>query len=420
MSTQPQVRIPDHVPPELVRDFSYWTSPGMGREPGGNPQAALSRLHAEAPPVFYAPVNTYDGHGTWVFTRAEDQREILQNAETFSSNRGIFKAALGEDLPMIPLEVDPPDHQMYRALLNPLLSPRRVDALEERARARAVGLIEGFRAKGGCEVMNDFAFPFAVGVFLQFLGLPDQRRDEFLGWADQQFHGTLEQRREAMRTVVAFMRGLIEERKRAPTGDFVSFLLGAEVQDRALTDREILGIAVLLFEAGLDTVAAAIGFDLNHLAVHPQDQQRLRDDPELVKPAVEELFRAYSTILVLRRAVRDYDFKGLKIKAGDFVSCPTMVANRDPLEFPDPDRIDLARDNNRHTAFAYGPHRCLGSHLARRELVIGLQEFLARIPRFRIREGTLPITYGGHVFGIEDIQLAWDPQAPVDGGEAAP
>lgn len=408
MSTQNSVRIPDHVPRELIRDFSYWTSPGMQREPGGNPQAALSSLHAEAPPVFYAPVNTYDGHGTWVVTRAEDQREILQNAATFSSNRGIFKAALGEDLPMIPLEVDPPDHQMYRALLNPLLSPKRVDELEARARSRAVGLIEGFRHKGGCEVMGDFAFPFAVGVFLQFLGLPDERRDEFLGWADQQFHGTVEERRNAMRTVVEFMRGLIEERKREPADDFVGFLLRAKVQDRVLTDREVLGIAVLLFEAGLDTVAAAIGFDLNHLAVHQQDQQRLRGDPELVKPAVEELFRAYSTILVLRRAVKDCEFKGLTIKAGDYVSCPTMVANRDPREFPDPNHIDLARENNRHTAFAYGPHRCLGSHLARRELVIGLQEFLARIPVFKIREGTQPITYGGHVFGIENIQLAWD------------
>nr|WP_273544243.1 cytochrome P450 [Luteimonas saliphila] len=222
-----------------------------------------------------------------------------------------------------------------------------------------------------------------------------------------------------MRTVVDFMRGLIEERKRAPTDDFVSFLLGAKVQDRALNDREVLGIAVLLFEAGLDTVAAAIGFDLNHLALHRDDQRRLREDPELIKPAVEELFRAYSTISPVRRAVRDFELGGLTIKAGDYVSCPTMLANRDPQEFPDPERIDLARESNRHTAFAYGPHRCLGSHLARRELIIGLQEFLARIPTFRIREGTAPITYGGYVFGIEDLQLAWDPDAAADPAEDA-
>ncbi|MBP7338460.1 cytochrome P450 [Niveispirillum sp.] len=404
---QAQPVIPNHVPPHLVRDFSYWKTPGMAPTPNGNPQAALSFVHREGPPLFYAPANTYDGRGTWVVTRAEDQRRILQNPEVFSSNRGIFMAALGEDLPMVPLEKDPPDHQMYRALLNPLLSPKRVDAMEAGARERAVRLIEGFKDKGSCEIMNDFAFPFAVGVFLQFLGVSDDRRDEFLGWANDQFHGTLDQRLNAMRTVVNFMKGLIDLRKREPAEDFVGFLLKADVQGRPLTDKEILGIAVLLFEAGLDTVAAAVGFDLYHLARHPDDQQRLRDDRDLIKPAVEEFFRAYSTIQMLRKAVKDYDFDGIMIKAGDLVSCPTMIANRDPAEFPDPDRIDLARDNNRHTAFAYGPHRCLGSHLARRELIIGLEEFLARIPTFRIKQGTAPVTYGGYVFGIENLVLDW-------------
>ncbi|HYE49653.1 MAG TPA: cytochrome P450 [Azospirillaceae bacterium] len=400
-------RVPDHVPPELVREFSIFTGPGMKPTPGGNPQAALGFVHRDGPPIFYAPVNTIDGRGTWVVTRAEDQRAILQNAEVFSSNRGIFKAALGEDLPMIPLEVDPPDHQLYRGLLNPLLSPRRVDAMEAGARERAVRLIEGFRETGGCEVMHDFAFPFAVGVFLQFLGVSDDRRDEFLAWADQQFHGTLEQRLAAMRAVVDFMKELVALRRREPADDFVGFLLQARIQDRPLTDKEVLGIATLLFEAGLDTVAAAIGFDLYHLATHPDDQRRLREDRDLVKPAVEEFFRAYSTVQMTRRAVRDFEYKGVPFKAGDLVSCPSMIANRDPAEFPDPDRIDIARDNNRHTAFAYGPHRCLGSHLARRELVVGLEEFLGRIPTFRIREGTAPITCGGYVFGIENVVLDW-------------
>lgn len=400
--------VPDHVPPSLVRDFSYFRGPEMEPTPCGHPQAALSFVHREGPAIFYAPNNTYDGRGTWVFTKAEDQRAVLNNTEVFSSNRGIFKAALGEDLPMVPLEVDPPDHMKFRALLNPLLSPKRVDAMEAGARERAVRLIEGFKAKGTCEVMNDFAFPFAVGVFLQFLGVSDDRRDEFLGWANEQFHGTLEQRLNAMRTVVNFMKSLIALRRREPTDDFVSFLLAAEVEGRPLTDKEILGVAVLLFEAGLDTVAAAVGFDLYHLATHPEDQQRLRDDKDLIKPAVEELFRAYSTIQMLRTAVRDFEYKGIPIRTGDLISCPTMIANRDPAEFPDPDRIDLARDNNRHTAFAYGPHRCLGSHLARRELIVGLEEFLARIPTFRLKAGSSPITYGGYVFGIENLDLAWD------------
>ena len=398
--------VPEHVPAELVRDFSYFTGPGMCPMPGGDPQGALSGLH-DGPAVFFAPNNTYDGYGTWVFVRAEDQRRVLQDAETFSSRRRIFEKALGYDLPTIPLEVDPPEHGPYRSLLNPLLSPKRVMAMETANRARAVELIDGLKEKGSCEVMEDFAFPFAVGVFLEFLGLPQSRRQEFLGWADKQFHGTPAERAEAIRTVIAFMSELVDLRRREPADDFMTFVVQAKINGRAMSDKEAIGMGALLFVAGLDTVAAAIGFNFRYLADHPEEQERLRADPSGVTLAVEELLRAFPTVLMTRIAARDTEFDGIIIKAGDRVSCPSMVANRDPTEFPDPNRIDLTRENNRHVAFAYGPHRCLGSHLARRELVIAMEEWLARLPSFRIKDGTAPTTYGGHVFGIEDLQLAW-------------
>jgi cytochrome P450 len=404
--------VPDHVPAELVRDFSYWTSPGMAPERDGDPQGALAALH-DGPPIFYAPNNTYDGYGTWVIVRAEDQRRILQDAETFSSRRKLFEKALGEDLPTIPLEIDPPEHGGYRSLLNPLLSPKRVMAMEEANRARAIELINALKDRGRCEVMRDFAFPFAVGVFLDFLGLPQSRRDEFLGWADKQFHGTPEERGEAIRTVIGFMRELVALRRREPADDFMTFVVRATVAGRPMNDREAIGMGALLFVAGLDTVAAAIGFNFRYLAENPEAQARLRADPSGVILAVEELLRAFPTVLMTRIAARDTEFDGIFIKAGDRISCPSMVANRDPAEFPNPNSIDLERENNRHVAFAYGPHRCLGSHLARRELVIAMEEWLARIPPFRVAEGTAPLTYGGHVFGIEDLTLAWDKQGAV-------
>jgi cytochrome P450 len=314
---------------------------------------------------------------------------------------------LGEDLPMVPLEIDPPHHGGYRQLLNPLLSPKRVEVLAPGARERAVQMIESLKVKGSCEALNEFAFPYAVGIFLQFLGLPDERLMEFVGWANAQFHGTPEERVVAMRKVVDFMKELLEARKKQPVDDFVSFLITAQVEGRSLTDKEILGISTLLFEAGLDTVAAALGFGLYHLATHPEDQAKLRARPELIKSTLEEFLRAYSTTQLIRRAVKDVEFEGVQMKAGDFVSCASMIANRDPREFPNPDKVDLEREGNRHVAFAYGPHRCLGSHLARRELAIGFEEFLARIPSFRIKPGTAPITYGGHVFGIENLVLDW-------------
>jgi cytochrome P450 len=166
-------------------------------------------------------------------------------------------------------------------------------------------------------------------------------------------------------------------------------------------------MGVLIFVAGLDTVAAALGFDFNYLARHPDHQQKLRDDPSLIPDAAEELLRAYSTVHMVRVATRDVELEGVHIKAGDRVSCATMIANRDPHEFPDPDRIQFEREGNRHVAFAYGPHRCVGSHLARREIVIGLEEWLSRVPPFRIKEGTAPLVHGGTVFGIQELHISW-------------
>jgi cytochrome P450 len=400
--------IPKHVPARLVSDFNFYDSPGMTPTPMGDPQAATSALHA-GPPVFYAANNTRNGEGTWVVVRAEDQRRVLQDGVTFSSNRNIFSSALGEDWPLIPLEVDPPEHGVWRSLLNPLLSPKRVMAMEPVVRQRAVELIERIKARGdSCDVMNDFCLPFAVSIFLQFLGISPDRLTEFVGWAMDLLHGTPEKRTEAARTVVAYLDDLQALRRREPTEDFMSFVTQADVQGRKMTQQEVRAMSVLLFIAGLDTVAAALGFDLYYLARHPDDQALLRAEPARLLLATEELLRAYPTVTPVRRATRNIELNGAPIKAGDLVACPAMTANRDPAEFAEPDRIDLAREDNRHVAFAYGPHRCLGSHLARREIVIGLEEWLARIGPFRIKEGTTPITHGGFVFGVEELVLAWN------------
>ncbi|MDK1378127.1 MULTISPECIES: cytochrome P450 [unclassified Sinorhizobium] len=391
----------------MVRDFSLFTSPGMGPTPNGDPHAAVACAH-DAPPIFYSPNNTRDGRGTWVITRAKDQRRVLHDTATFSSHRSIFASALGENWPMIPLELDPPAHGVFRSLLNPLLSPKRVIVLEPAIRERAVALIDGISAAStSCDVMKDFAFPFAVSIFLSFIGLPDERLDTFVGWGKDLLHGEGIKRTAAARTIVAFIDDLAAMRRKEPADDFMTFVVEAKVDGRLLTDEEVRGIGVLVFVAGLDTVATAIGFDLAYLARNPKDQQLLRREPDRIVLAAEELLRAYSTVQMIRVAKKDIDFEGAPIRKGDYISCATMIANRDPAEFANPNTIDLAREDNRHTAFAYGPHRCLGSHLARREIVIGLEEWLSRIPDFRIKEDTAPITYGGHVFGIENLILAW-------------
>ncbi len=399
--------VPDHVPPEMVRDFSLFTSPGMQRMPNGDPHAAVACLH-DGPAIFYSPNNTRDGRGTWVITRAKDQRRLLQDTATFSSHRSIFASALGQNWPMIPLELDPPAHGVFRSLLNPLFSPKRVMVLEPAIRERAVSLIDRIcEASTSCDVMRDFAFPFAVSIFLGFLGLADEQLDVFVGWGKDLLHGDNVKRTAAALSIVAFIDELAAMRRKEPADDFMTFAVEAQVDGRPLTDEEVRGIGVLLFVAGLDTVATAIGFDLAHLARNREDQRLLRSEPDRIGLAAEELLRAYSTVQMIRVATRDIDFDGAPIRKGDYVSCATMISNRDPAEFESPNTIDLGREDNRHTAFAYGPHRCLGSHLARREIVISLEEWLSRIPDFRIKEGTAPITYGGHVFGIENLIVDW-------------
>jgi cytochrome P450 len=401
--------IPPHVPTEMIGEFNFFSSPGMTPTPFGNPQQVTSRLHA-GPPIFYASPGTRGGEGAWVIVRAEDQRRVLQDTQTFSSHRRIFSGGVGEDWPLIPLELDPPQHSAFRNLLNPLLSPRRVLAMEPVVRARAVDFIDAISSKGtSCDFMSDFAFPFAVSIFLQFLGISTDRLWEFVSWGHDSLHGTPEARTVANRKVIAMMDELAEARRQAPTDDFMSFLVGAEVEDRKLAEQEVRAVSVLLFGAGLDTVAVALGFDLYHLAQFPADQQRLRENPRDILRASEELLRAYSTVTPIRVATRDVELLGAPVRKGDLVACPTMVANRDPQEFAAPDRVDFQREECRHAAFAYGPHRCMGSHLARREIVIGLEEWLARIPPFRIKDGTAPVAAGGFVFGVENLILDWSP-----------
>jgi len=400
--------IPDHVPPAMVGTFNFYTSPQMGQTPMGDPQAATSVLHA-GPPIFYAPENTRNGEGTWVVVRAEDQRKVLQDGVTFSSNRRIFSSALGEDWPLIPLEIDPPEHGMWRSLLNPLLSPKRVMALEPAVRQRASELIEQIKARGNsCDVMNEFCFPFAVSIFLQFLGIGSENLTMFVDWALDLLSADPVKRPAAARRFIAWLDDLQALRRREPTDDFMTFVTQADIDGRKMTEQEVRAMSVLLLIGGLDTVAAALGFDFYYLARTPADQALLRAEPARLVLAVEELLRAYPTVTPVRRATVDTQIAGALIKAGDLVACPSMTANRDPAEFSNPDTIQLDREDNRHVAFAYGPHRCLGSHLARREVQIGLEEWLARIGPFRIKQGTQPITHGGFVFGVENLFLEWD------------
>jgi cytochrome P450 len=201
---------------------------------------------------------------------------------------------------------------------------------------------------------------------------------------------------------------VIEERRATPgDGDLVTAVTQMKVDGRPLTDEETMGIVFLLFIGGLDTVTSSLGFHFRYLAENRDDQNQLRSDHSLIPDAVEELFRAFPVVTTSRVATQDTELAGVHIKLGDTVTTSTLLSTRDPDEFPEPNKIDLARTPNRHNAFAFGVHRCLGSHLARREIVIALEEALRRLPPFRIKAGTEIETVGGGVISMKSLPLEW-------------
>jgi cytochrome P450 len=245
-----------------------------------------------------------------------------------------------------------------------------------------------------------------VGIFLDLMGLPKESMGQFLEW-EALIMRNKQTRAAAMQQVSVYLQDLITLRRANPTDDLITFAVTAKVDDRLLTDDEVIGICVLLFIAGLDTVTSSFAFHFRHLAEHPEDQNSLRKDNSLIPGAVEELFRAYAVVNTNRYATRDVDFAGVQMKKGDNVTCSTILASRDPREFDNPNQVDFTRNPNLHNAFSYGPHRCLGSHLARREIIAGIEEWLRAIPPFRVRPGATINAHGGGVFSLESLPLVW-------------
>jgi cytochrome P450 len=399
----PAYDVPDHVPAELVQFFDFRT--GLG----GCPHEVVSRLHA-GPRIFYSPVSHQQrastGHGAWVVTKAEDIRYVLQNPDIFSSAAPRSHAA-GETWKLIPLEVDPPEHGKYRTLLNPLFSPKALKSLDEPIRNWAVELIDTVVGQGECDFVRDFAEMYPIGIFLDLLGLPRTELPRFRTWVDVIVHDA-GRRGEIMQTLKAYLEGVIDDRMATLGGDdLISQVTRMKIEDRDLSREEMAGIVFLLFIGGLDTVVNSLSFHFRYLAEHPEDQSRLRADPGMIPDAVEEMFRAFPVVTTSRLVTRDTELAGVALRAGDMVTTSTLLSTRDPDEFANPGVVDITRSPNRHNAFAFGPHRCLGSHLARREIVIALEEWMRRVPTFAIREGATITAAGGGVMGIDTLPLVW-------------
>ena len=351
--------------------------------------------------------------GWWVFTSYDMVREALQTPEVFSS-RAVQVDAPVHDHAWIPLELDPPDHTKYRQLLAPAFTPARTREMEPMIRTACRAAVERVAKGDGCEFMGEFATQFPTGVFQTLLGIPSGRNDEFVSWVQDLFHGeSPEVRQRGQESIYAFFGEIIRSQQEAPGDNLIGFIVGSKIDGRDVTYDELLEMAFVLFIAGHDTVPNQLGYVFRHLAAHPEDRRRLLAEPQLMEPALEEFLRHYTISAPGRYVATDMDFHGCPLAAGDRVVLNTMSANRDSARFPDGDTFVIDRKANPHYAFGGGPHRCLGSHLARAELRIAIEEWHLAIPDYRIAEGATISDHGG-VLGIDALPLLFG-SSPTEG-----
>jgi cytochrome P450 len=347
-----------------------------------------------------SPVVSLEGMMTHVLTTKDAAMEAFHRPEVFSSAATIDTLPLGSVRPLIPLQIDPPEHVKYRKILDPLFAPRAMAALEEPVAALVNDLIDRFVDRGECDFSAEFSVPLPSQVFLTLLGLPRSDLDRFLAMKDgiirpdhvvgkpRENPETLAYQNEIGQSIYDYFNRVLDERQLEPRDDLLTRFLDAEVDGQRLTRNDILDICFLFFIAGLDTVSASLDCFFGYLCEHPNQRAQLVADPSLVPSAVEELLRWETPVGgIARVATSDTEIFGCPIKQGDMVSISLGSVDTDEAALPDAYEVRFDREVNPHNAFGGGVHRCLGSHLARLELRVALREWHRRIPEYAVKEG---------------------------------
>jgi cytochrome P450 len=355
------------------------------------------------------------GDHTWYLSRYEDVVWAMRHPEIFSSSAEAI--SIGEH-PLIPLQVDPPEHAHFRRMLDPEFSPKRMAQLEPDVRALTGELIDAFAGAGRCDFHLEFATPLPSTVFLRLMGLPQSDLPAFMEWRDDTVRpqgATVEEQQErrvaAGVAVARYFEDGLDAKIAEPGDDLLSRIAHGSVDGRPLERTEQLGMCHLLLLAGLDTVTATLDCMVDYLARHPERRRALIERPELVDAAVEELLRTETPVQVVPRVLKqDCELRGQQMKAGDHVVFVIGAADTDPDEFDGSDAVDFERAANRHVAFGGGPHRCLGSHLARMELRVALEEFHRRIPDYELEPGAV-VSYSPGIRQADQLPLVFNAAA---------
>jgi hypothetical protein len=354
------------------------------------------------------PIAHSDRRGSnWLPTRYDDVTAMAHDIKHFSSLEvGVIRGEEVEEEPLLayglpPISVDPPIHTWTRRLLLPWFSHRSVEGYEAMTRDLCTTLIDAFIDSGHADAAENYAQQIPVRVIGRMLGVSGDLADSFTGWVRDllEFADDKERNARGVEGLYTYFVGEIAQRRENPGTDLLSELLHVEMDGAKIDENVVLGMAALVLIAGVDTTWSSIGSSLWHLATHEEDRKRLVAEPELMSTAVEELLRAYAPVTMARLVTSDVDYKGCPMKAGDKLLMNFPAANRDPEVFADADKVILDRQHNRHVAFGSGIHRCAGSNLARMELKVALEEWLKRIPEFRLAEGAELSWAGGQVRG---------------------
>jgi cytochrome P450 len=395
--------VPDHIPPELVRPIGLTEGP----EFLAAPHAFMAALHDTHPPIFFS--TSKHASNAWLLIKYEDVFFVLRHPEIFTTAGATpFPRDPNDYFYMIPLEIDPPHHRKYRAMIDPMVSPRTVATMETSIRALANQLIDRFVDKGGCEFTTDFGRPLPVSVFLGVMGLPQDMRDTFVGWAMGLLHA--QDRNVAgicMREAVAYLKQAIAEKKLKPDDSVLSQIVHGNAAGEPLTAQEVFGFTFFLFIAGLDTVFATLNNVFVWFALNPDRRREVIANPDNIDATVEELLRVFSVTFSGRTLTQDYELRGVRMKKGDKITSILPSANYDPAAFENPKEVNFRRKRKPNLAFAGGVHSCMGAHLARLEMKICITEFLRRIPEFSLKEGTKIEYWPGGVVGPKSVPLCW-------------
>jgi cytochrome P450 len=393
--------IPAHVRPDQVFDWHMYAQP----EGDDTAHATWKKMHAEGvPDIFWTPHN--GGH--WVAARGEDIEFIQRNHDPFSNDEltipaGVFPVKLA------PAQLDPPEHGPHRAVINLAVGPKAINALEPDIRQLARDLIEGFYGRGECEFNNEFARHLPIVIFLKLMGLPLEDRESLLEWAETATRGeTAEIRNTGQAGLIGYLHRWVEERRANPGPDLFSQVVNATVAGEPISTQRMQGMLHVLLLGGLDTVVSVLGFFARFLAEHPGHRRQLVDNPALIPDAVDELLRRFGVASLARIVSRDFEYKDVHFRKGDMLLLPTMMYGLDERKFDNPLEVDFHRKNKIHAAFGNGIHRCPGSFLARTELRIFLEEWLARIPEFKVKSGAKAKEAIAGVHAVTFLPLAWN------------